>query len=208
MAARMSRALAFSPLAMATGAAETAVADAGMRSGSRDSAARSCGRAAAVVFLAVPVVPARQRAGWIGTESNSVGWRRDAFSRATWDGGGTALPRRGTASRCSSCGDAEGKRSSSSLSAISIASRGSGSGRCPASSGTGGPSRPRGWSSVPWRKSPASSAACVPSAAARASVAVVAGVRRMIVLYCMVVSFGLRGCVVLRLRHVAWVGWE
>lgn len=98
MAARMSRAFVFSPLAMGTpgdGCSE------GVACASGKSTA-SVGRAAGVAEAGVcwgGGGSGSAVAGLEGKESNRVGWRRDALTRAACDGGETAWPRRGTVPR-------------------------------------------------------------------------------------------------------------
>jgi len=77
MAARTSRAFAFSPLAMAGdgGCGEDAGGLEDLASAGGGEVVAGCGDTLGGDSSAA--------AGFMGRESNSVGWRRDAFSRAT-----------------------------------------------------------------------------------------------------------------------------
>ena len=86
MAAMMSRALAFSPLATAT-AGEGCSDGEAIRSGA-SSASAGAGVAVAGGGASCAAGGSGSAAdGLEGRASNSVGWRRTRFSRATYDGG-------------------------------------------------------------------------------------------------------------------------
>ena len=163
MAARMSWALAFSPLAMAggvmagrsdRGAAAGCVCNA--VAGNRPAAGASGGG----VFFRLRRLRLGVLAG--GASKGSRFWPRDAFTRAACDGRMKAIAASSETASFSSGGDAGGKESSSSLRAISRASLAiwlSLPGlACDSSSCH---SRLRGWSSARWPSGSASAATSV-----------------------------------------------